>query len=312
MASQKKTPDPRALAATGALAAAGAAAAAAGKVRATRRERERAFELAKDEEVAPGVRRIACGQLDDVAEHLDVNDDGSVHEARKSFKRLRALVRLTRDELGDEVRQRENAAFRDAGRQLSGARDAAVLVETLDSLDPEGFAGLRAALSEDDSVKPDEAAVRRAVEEARGRVETWPLDGGGPAVLAPGLTRIFKRGRRAYEAAKREPSTEHFHELRKRAKDLWHAAQILHPADPKRMRKLARDAHKLADALGDDHDLATLLEAADHYQGAMTAEERARLTKLATRRRAKLQRNALRRARDLYATKPGKLADAIS
>jgi CHAD domain-containing protein len=312
MATQKKTPDPRALAATGALAAAGAAAAAAGTVRARRRERERAFELGKDEQVGPGVRRIARGQLDDVAEHLDVDDDGSVHEARKSFKRLRALVRLTRDELGDDVRQRENAAFRDAGRQLSGARDAAVLVETLDSLDPEAFAGLRTALSQETHVKPDEAAVRHAVEDARERVEAWSLDGAGTAALAPGLSRIFKRGRRAYKAAKRDPSTEHLHELRKRAKDLWHAAQILCPADPKRMRKLSRGAHKLADALGDDHDLATLLDAADRYQGAMTAGERVRLTKLVKRRRAKLQRKAMRRARGVYATKPRKLAKSIS
>jgi CHAD domain-containing protein len=300
MARPTKTPDPRALAATGALAAAGAAAAAAGKVRATRRERARRFELDPDEPAAEGVRRIARGQLDDVAEHLDVSDDKSVHEARKSFKRLRALVRLSRYELGDEVRRRENAAFRDAGRALSGTRDAAVLVETLDGLDPKAFRGLRAALAEDSGGQPDEAAVKQAVDDARARVETWPLNGDAAAALASGFKRIRKRGRGAYKAAKREPSTEHLHELRKRTKDLWHAAQILTPEKPKRMRKLARDAHKLANVLGDDHDLATLQEAAGQHRAMLTDDEHARLTKLIERRRKKLQRKALRRAKALY------------
>src|SRR3954468_2755861 len=270
MARQKKTPDTRVIAATGAVAA-GAAAAAAGKGRSSRRRRARKFELEAGEPTGDGIRRIATGQLDNVADDLDVSDEQTVHDARKSFKRLRAVVRLTRDQLGDETRRRENATFRDAGRELAGARDARVLVETLDKLDPEAFAGLRAALvaayeqatkAED---RPDETAVRTAVDEARARVETWPLNGEGTAALASGLERIQKRGRRAYKAAAKDPSTEHLHDLRKRTKDLWHAAQILRPAAPKRLKRLANDAHELSDLLGDDHDLATLSEAVDRH-----------------------------------------------
>jgi CHAD domain-containing protein len=293
MARRQTTPDTRALAATGALAAAGAAAAAAGKVRASRRERARKFELAKGEPMADGVRRIANGQLD-IADDLDVNDEQSVHEARKAFKRLRALLRLTRDQLGNEIRRRENTRFRDAGRQLSGARDARVLAETLDDLAPGQFTGLRAAVALDTGEEPDEAAVKREVADARGRVEIWPLDGGGADALAPGMKRIRKRGRRAYKAAKSEPSTEHFHELRKRTKDVWHAAQILNKS------KLARRAHKLSDVLGEDHDLATLLDAAERHESTLTTEERAALKQLVERRRAKLQRKALSRARNVY------------
>jgi CHAD domain-containing protein len=175
-----------------------------------------------------------------------------------------------------------------------------VLVETLDGLDPKAFGGLRAALAEDSGGQPDEAAVKRAVDDARGRVETWPLDGDATAALAAGFERIRKQGRGAYKAAKRDPSTEHLHELRKRTKDLWHAAQILTPEQPKRMRKLARDAHKLADLLGDDHDLATLQEVAGQHRATLTDDEHARLTKLIERRRKKLQRKALGRAKALY------------
>jgi CHAD domain-containing protein len=278
----------------------------------------RTFELEPGEPVGDGIRRIATGQLDKVADDLDVSDEQAVHDARKSFKRLRAVVRLSRDQLGDETRQRENATFRDAGRELSGARDARVLVETLDKLDHEAFAGLRAALVADYEKatkaedRPDEAAVRTAVDEARVRVETWPLNGEGTAALASGLERIQKRGRRAYKAAAKDPSTEHLHDLRKRTKDLWHAAQILRPAARKRLKRLAKDAHELSDLLGDDHDLATLSEAADRHSTTLTPQEREQLDALVADRRKKLQKKALRCARKVFATKPRKLAKSIS
>jgi CHAD domain-containing protein len=117
------------------------------------------YRLQPDESAPDGIRRIARAQIDLAHEQLTgrgERDIGkAVHEARKTFKRVRALLRLARDELGDEVYRRENAVFRDAGRGLSGVRDAAVLVETLDDIRerygdelPDGaFAGLRDALA---------------------------------------------------------------------------------------------------------------------------------------------------------------------
>ena len=95
------------------------------------------YRLKQDERVPAGVRRMAAAQLDKALEHLGCQDgkrDEHIHEARKATKRLRALVRLVRDELGDEVYALENQCYRDAGQWLSGLRDATVLVETLDRL----------------------------------------------------------------------------------------------------------------------------------------------------------------------------------
>src|SRR5215217_6762063 len=98
----------------------------------------RQFRLREGERVPSGIRRIARGQLEPSIERLEGRTDEqlgtAVHETRKSLKRLRATVRLARDELGDEVYRRENSAFRDAGRRLAGARDSGVLLEALDGL----------------------------------------------------------------------------------------------------------------------------------------------------------------------------------
>jgi len=192
-----------------------------------------------------------------------------VHETRKSLKRLRATVRLARDELGDEVYRRENVAFRDAVGRLGGARDSQVLLETLDALidrHPDAAPPARFARFKRTLVGQHGPAQRRlhqgaAVAEvlgdlgrARARVGAWRLEREGLDALAPGFKRTYRRGRRAYRTARQEPSTENLHELRKRATYLWYAAQIVRPAAPKKMKRIAGRAHELWDLIGEDHD----------------------------------------------------------
>ena len=293
----------------------------------------REYRLQPDEPAPDGVRRIARGQIDLAHDELtgdrhgDIGD--AVHEARKAFKRLRALVRLARDELGDELYRRENDTFRDAGRALSGVRDAAVLVETLEDvsaryageLSDGAFGALRDALADEartahDAIEDDQGAIDEVLatlDTARDRVAGWPLPEGEDdvAILAPGFKRIYRRGRRALRATEADTGTESLHELRKRAKDLWHAAQIARPAAPKKLKKIGRRAHDLSDVVGEDHDLAVLLDAARQRPHALVPGERGLLVALVERRRAQLQRAALKKGSKLYARKPRKLAKLI-
>jgi hypothetical protein len=48
---------------------------------------------------------------------------------------MQLLGTHARGAIGDETYRRENAAFRDSGRRLSGVRDASILIETLDELE---------------------------------------------------------------------------------------------------------------------------------------------------------------------------------
>ena len=150
------------------------------------------------------------------------------------------------------------------------------------------------------------------MEAAGRRIGGWPLPDDGRAVMVePGFERIYRRGRRALKAARADPSTENLHELRKRAKDLWHAAQILRPAAPKAMKDVGRRAHALSDLAGDDHDLAVLRAAARERHGALAPGELALLERLIERRRRRLQRKALAHGRRLYASKPSALAKLV-
>jgi hypothetical protein len=95
------------------------------------------YRIKKKESLQDGIQRIVTEQVDRALHQLEHNDDDvheAVHDSRKCFKKVRGVLRLLRDEIGEEVYKRENSCFRDAGRKLAVARDRAVMVETLDSL----------------------------------------------------------------------------------------------------------------------------------------------------------------------------------
>jgi CHAD domain-containing protein len=248
----------------------------------------RRFRVRDGERVSDGLRRIACAQLDMSIERLEGHTDeefgAAVHETRKSQKRLRAILRLARDELGDDLYRRENSTFRDAGRRLAGARDGQVLLEALDALDerypdeapPARFDRFRAMLADQRAAAQrrlrEGDAIAEVVSElraARDRVPDWPLEHEGFDGLAPGLRRIYRRARRGYRDARREPGTESLHELRKRVKDLWYAGQVVRPVAPKKMRRIARRAHQLSSVIGEDHDLAILGQRVSDSAGSL-------------------------------------------
>jgi CHAD domain-containing protein len=309
------------------------AAAAAGKVAHDRLgsssngHKPHRFRLEPGEKLSDGIRGVLEGQVQRAASHLQGRDgetpDKAVHEARKSFKRSRATLRLARDELGAEAFSRENRRYRDLGRDLSGARDADVLLAALDDIATrsgrEGaFAGLRerlvaerdarrGELLHDDSARS--AALDR-LKDAEDAIGGLPLDDDLGALMA-GWRRTYRDGRRAYRAAGKEHTTETLHEWRKRVKDLWHQSQVFQPLWPARLKAMAGQASKLSDALGEDHDLAVLSEKVRENDDALTPEERRLLSREIKRRRRKLQKKADELGAKLYAERPRKLAGRL-
>jgi CHAD domain-containing protein len=272
----------------------------------------RAYRLEEGEPLSKAVGRIARGRIDHALDELrgktDSTPEEAVHGARKDMKKLRALLRLVRGELGEQRFARENACFRDSARELAGARDADVMLGTLDSLELPGGLGweLRKVIQADrerDGAGGDrDEATRDAVsilKEGRKRVGDWPLEDDSFDTLAGGLERTYRRGRRDFKAARTEPSVEALHEWRKRVKDLWYHQTLLRPLWPPVMTAVGDEAHELSDRLGDDHDLAVL---GDWFREH--TEPDPDLQAAIDRRRAELQRDAFALGARLYADKP--------
>jgi CHAD domain-containing protein len=272
----------------------------------------RAYRLREAEPLSKAVGRIARGRIDHALDELrgktNSTPEEAVHGARKDMKKLRALLRLVRGELGEQRFARENACFRDAARELAGTREADVLLVTLESLDlPDGLGWelrkvIQASRERNGAGGDREAASRDAVamlKEGRKRVGDWPLEDDSFQALAAGLERTYRRGRRDFEAARAEPSVEALHEWRKRVKDLWYQQSLLSRLWPPVMAAVGDEAHELSDRLGDDHDLAVL---ADWFKEH--TEPGPDLQAAIDRRRAELQADAFALGARLYADKP--------
>jgi CHAD domain-containing protein len=294
---------------------------------------ERRFRLRTDEAVSDGIRRVVRGQLADGADELTgvsgaVALGEAVHATRKGIKRVRAALRLSRAALDEDAYQRENAHMRMVAGRLSTARDALVLLETLTALEqrfegelpPRATAALRARLQDDHeravAAMQEEGDLagrtREALDEARTRTAQWTFGRHDFGAVEPGLRRIYRQGRRRMRTARAQPNAENLHDARKRAKDLWHAAQLLRQAHPKRMKRLSRDAHKLADLLGDHHDLSVLRDYVEvHPRLFADAASRDALLAVLDRRSDALERRALKRGRRLYKRRPKRFVAAI-
>jgi CHAD domain-containing protein len=271
----------------------------------------RAYRLREGESLPDGIARIARGRIDHALDELrgktDSTPEEAIHEARKDMKKLRALLRLTRGELGESTFARENASFRDAARELAGARDTDVMLATLGGLElPDGLGwelrkAIQAGRASDDA--DARAGTCRGVvailEEARKGVDDWPLERDSFAAVADGLERTYRRGRRDLRAVRTEPSTEALHEWRKRVKELWYHHVLLRSLWPPVMVAVGDQAHELADRLGDDHDLAVLGGwAAEH------ADPGDEFFEAIARRREALQGEALELGARVYAERP--------
>ena len=282
------------------------------------------YRLKQGESVPEGVRRMAGAQIDKALEHLGCQDgkrDKHIHEARKATKRLRALVRLVRRDLGDEMYALENQCYRNAGQRLSGLRDATVLIETLDRLveslgkdvPKSRFARVRTWLVERrDRVYSQTDSINRAVQEvvtdlaqARERLEDWNLQRQGWGGIRVGLQRIYARGRRDFAAAYVLPSDEAFHDWRKQVKYLWYHTQILEHIWPSVMQALAGELDQLGELLGQDHDLAVLRTTvlAEFPRAGATATLRALESRIGEAR-ARKQARARLLAERIYLERP--------
>jgi CHAD domain len=287
--------------------------------------RERRFTQLPGEPLGAGLRRMALGQLDLAIELLSdergTPEEQAIHETRKALKRLRALNRLLRDGLGEKAFAREEEILRAAARRLAGARDAQVMVSTLDTLlEHQRKLARRRSLIElrEVLVAEREVASQRALgaqatraevlcelTQLRARAALWRLpDWPSIAVVESDLLRLYRQGRRRHRyAARGKGGTRALHEWRKRVKDLRYAAEMLG------VRALARRASELGEHLGEEHDLALLhgrLPAPGHapFKGKRAKQARKALLKAISRRRKSLRKRTLREGERLYQRKP--------
>ena len=279
------------------------------------------YAFARGEVIGDAVRRILIEQIDRALAQLgDTKRKPAtrVHDVRKRFKEIRAVLRLVRDPLGDTFAI-ENRWFRDAGLELGTLRDAEALVEAAVLLrsnvrsifDKRLMTRVRRALSQrrDEAVAADlDQRLSNIAEQlpvAKARLANITLPEDRFSTIGAGLQRTYARGRRGFLRSSIAPAVEEIHEWRKRVKDHWYHVQLLADVWPDIMKPYADVMASLSRILGDLHDLDVLNELATTQPSLFGSPRSAqRLLSIIGARRTALLNDALDLGGRVYAEQP--------
>lgn len=293
------------------------------------------FRLGADEPLPVGLKRLTTNEMSRAVSGFYDGEEAfgtAVHEARKSTKRIRAVLRLIRFEVGPQVFGYEDRWMRDTARLIGPVRDGYAIVDSFDVLDRiYGHLLVEGALAEvrehlalrrdrlERRVMEDPTLVTTVVEnfeKAHGRYSNWPTDpssrsiyGAGVrdefAAIGPGFSHTYEAGRTQMVAAYRGASPEKFHQWRKNVKYLRHQMELMTPLWPEVVVGMAITFERIGEMLGQDHDLAVMLQTLDDNQNICPDPvQRSLIRALANQRRADLQTAARILGRRVFAEEP--------
>lgn len=257
--------------------------------------------LNKSETLPEGIRRLLAAHIQDALSQLSSSpgDEKAIHEARKSLKRSRSLLRLVRAAVG-EVARTQNRALASVGRKLSQARDSQVLLESLNKI--ESTSGVQFPAARKHLRRPKRENGRsslmavRLLERAQRNVSKLSLSDVSFGTLEAGLRQTIKRGKKAFAAACQQPSGEAYHDLRKRVKDLRYQLEVVSGWWPDVLEAYVHAARRLEQDLGNDHDLHILAE--------KTGSAQPEILPYVETAQARLRKKILRQATLLYSDRP--------
>jgi CHAD domain-containing protein len=274
------------------------------------------------------LKELGCLMVDSMISQIHENTelDEKVHELRKALKKIRALLRMVREQIEPDIFDRENQRYRDIGRQLEALREAKVRIETLTALlenyehtiSKEVFESLVNTIEEThrkhvSAFGPDqwnELEVNLA--NAKNDVKLWIPEANDFDAFSASIKKVYRRGLKAYLSVREQPDAEIFHELRKRAKYLRYQLRFLEDMWPKVFTALEDSMHDLTDFLGDDHDLHDLkswLE--EHDWPHLSTKEHDLLGFLIQNKQNELRTPALDLASKAYSEKPGRFINRM-
>ncbi len=236
------------------------------------------FSIALDKSPTENIQSLMQERINHCRQALqnEKHPHKAIHQARKELKKVRAIVRLVRLDIGQEAYAKTNAYFRDIARKLSAARDASAVLDTLYDLEARLTTKKDQALLQ--KIKRHLGAKKAAVtryqingrqvlpeawqdlQQAEHYIEAMALQHEDFNAFQPGIRKVYGRCRKGLKHAYALQTPEAFHQWRKRVKYLRYQLDILTPLWPQPLTVLEDELHTLSDYLGDEHDLTVFKE----------------------------------------------------
>ena len=289
------------------------------------------YRIKRKERVGKGIRRILREQLrrgiETARDREGAPQEERVHEVRTRLKRSRAALDLIGSEAGKvkKAAKKMDRRLRDKGRRLARPRDVAVQAHTFRILGtrlsrelPAGLLERMRAAGEQMRRKLDEKSVEKqlrrtakALRHERRRLRKLPVKRGRRAI-GKGITRTYRKARRALAAVHDDPTPERLHEWRKQVKLLSNELKIVGRAVPELATRYLAKVEKLGDLLGQVHDLDCAAATTErHPRWFGTDADCEAVRGLVAEHRVVLEREAFALAAAVFAGRPRDVRELV-
>ena len=202
----------------------------------------------------------------------DQKVEDSVHSIRKTIKKIRAVLRLIRDEIGYSSYLREDNFYRDIGRQLSEFRDLDVYLSVALDLEQRfimelNYSCLTHLISQikhdkaaclNQLIKPESfsAELTQKLAIARINSEKINIPDDSYHFVLNGLMRSYKKGRKALHICINDSNPDKAHQLRKALKNIWYQIRMIADVYPTFCKAYAKSLRSITRILGKLNDYA--------------------------------------------------------
>lgn len=249
----------------------------------------------------------------------DMNFDDKVHDARKHLKKIRALLRLIRYDIGKANYRSENTFYRDIGRKMSDMREARVNISTMATIEKEYtdednkifmFLVKKRLDQHYENLKQQFISnqvfdqVTEKMEEGKQRLPNLHLTNNDFKVFRGGVKKVYKDGQSSLDMAQHEPIPENVHEWRKQVKYLWYQVRLIRSLWKPVLKGYEKSLDKLSDYLGDEHDFSVLRQWINDQLGVEMKDDIKKFNKYIEKKRQKLQQKAWPVGEMIYSDSP--------
>jgi CHAD domain-containing protein len=203
----------------------------------------------------------------------NISPNLSVHEFRKSFKRMRGLLHFY-DDHPDEFVEECRAKIKQFGTFLSPIRESYVNIQLFDriiagnQLVPEKkIKAAREVLAEKNrEVIEGQFLIETGCEQIHAFIKgindhSDNFGSGRPSIfqLEEQVCISFQKSYEIYQQIDINAEASQFHKLRKKLKRLWYQLDFLKFMHPRYFRMKSDQLNKITEQLGEDHDLTVFL-----------------------------------------------------
>jgi CHAD domain-containing protein len=204
----------------------------------------------------------------------NISSNQKVHELRRGFKRLRALLRFFK-EIPESPANQLNKEIRNFGKLLAPLREAAVNLDLFDKeistnnhLPEKKIKNARELL-----VQKNKSLVERGFLENNLHNTIRTFFDGFENILTTNnselplknhmfneVSQSYLKSITVYRQLPANPHPEEWHELRKKLKRLWYQLDFIKFLHPRYFKLKTDQLNKITDQLGDDHDMHVFAE----------------------------------------------------